>query len=508
MSTEPEKPKNNAAGTDKKATTAVDNKTVKNDPGQKSAVEGRAAAGPSDASDSRAKSSPGAAATAASNAAASASERTASAAGTAAASPSKKSSASGSAAAPARPARVEEKKRSSGGGSWLSGLALLLALLALAGTAYQWWLQQQGGVDELAQEQEEPWRDQLSLLGQQSGELKTQLESEVTALEEEIKSLESDIGAGRSQLELIKRETESGIEQLSLSNEDLLQQVANLGRTDRDDWKLAEVEYLLRLAHQRVVMGGELNSAASLLTNADNILLELNMAGLHKVRKQIALDLAAVRAAQELDNEGIYLRLEALQEQAGELPFFSMPTISEPDSQVTEPEDDLFDLAAEDWQAALDKGWDQAVEKFKTLVVVQKREGDVEPLLSEAWQRLVRERLALDIDQAKNALVLQQQTVYQQSLGNAVEIVEKNYITDDPATRSVLNELQGLQGEQIVAELPDVSGSQEAIRAYIDRKFKARESAAAAAATEQPPADSASPESSAGDSYWKQMGAD
>ena len=174
----------------------------------------------------------------------------------------------------------------------------------------------------------------------------------------------------------------------------------------------------------------------------------------------------------------------------------------------------LFDLVDEsdyslaDWQAALDKGWDQAVEKFKTLVVVQKREGDVEPLLSEAWQRLVRERLALDIDQAKNALVLQQQTVYQQSLGNAVEIVEKNYITDDPATRSVLNELQGLQGEQIVAELPDVSGSPEALRASLDRKFKARESAAAAAATEEPPAESASPESAAGDSYWKQMGAD
>ncbi len=492
MSTEPEKPKNNATAADKKVTTEPDTSADKKGPEDKPAVGGQAPAESRKAADYRSPSS----ATGAGSAA-----KTASAPGAAGKSAPSGSAAGSAAAAPVRPARVEQKTGSSGG-SWLSGLAFLLALLALAGTAYQWWSQQRV-VDDV---QEEPWRDQLSQLGQQSGDLKTKLESELGALEDEIKTLESEIGASRSQLQLIKQETNSDIEQLSVSNEDLLQQIANLGRTDRDDWKLAEVEYLLRLAHQRVAMGGELNSAASLLTNADNILLELNMAGLHQVRKQVALDLAAVRAAQQLDNEGTYLRLEALQQQASELPFFSMPTISESDQQTAEPAGDLFDLAAEDWQAALDKGWDQAVEKFKTLVVVQKREGAVEPLLSEAWQRLVRERLALDLEQAKNALVLQQQTVYREALGNAAELVESNYIKDDPATRSVLKELQDLQQEKIVAELPDVSGSQEAIRAYIDRKFQARESKATAA--EAPSIDSTSPASTEDGYDWQKMGTD
>ncbi len=473
MSTESEKPKNTVAGTDKKAATndGNSNSAVNRPPEDKPAVEQPATTETKGAIGHQAStSSPG--------------------------SSSLGGSSIGSSTAPAGPARVEQKSGSSGGGSWLSGMALLLALAALAGTAYQWWMQQNVVEEEV---QEEPWRDQLSQLGQQSGELKTQLESGLGALEDQL-------GATRSQLQAVQQETTSDIRELSAVNEDLLKQLAKLGSADRDDWKLAEVEYLLRLAHQRVVMGGELSSAASLLANADNALVELNMAGLHQVRKQVARDLAAVRAAQQLDSEGVYLRLEALQQQSSDLPFFGMPEISESDVQSGESAGDLFDLAAQDWQAALDKGWDQAVEKFKTLVVVQKRDGAIEPLLSEAWQRLVRERLALDLEQAKNALVLQQQTIYREALGNAAELVQSHYLTDDPATRSVLQELKSLQQEKIVAQLPDVSGSQEAIRAYIDRKYQSRESAAPAA---EDASDDSAPATSSDDGYdWQQMGTD
>jgi uroporphyrin-3 C-methyltransferase len=394
----------------------------------------------------------------------------------------------------ARPVKVEQRS-TSGGGSWLSSAALLLALAALAGTAYQWWMQHNAEQEVQA----EPWREELLQQAQQSTALESKMDSRLS-------TIEGEVGTARQQLQAVKQETSSEIAQLSKSDEDLLKQISSVGRTDRDDWKLAEVEYLLRLAHQRVVMGGELNSAASLLTNADNILVELNMAGLHQVRKQVALDLAAVRAAQQLDSEGVYLRLEALQQQASRLPFFGMPTIDENPDAATESPGDLFDLAAEDWQAALDKGWDQAVEKFKTLVVVQKRDGAIEPLLSEAWQRLVRERLALDLEQAKNALVLQQQVIYRKALGNARELVNNHYVTDDPATRSVLKELQELQQEKIVADLPDVSGSQEAIRAYIDQKYQARESAAP---VEENSGDATpKPTSSNGSYKWPQMGSE
>lgn len=340
-------------------------------------------------------------------------------------------------------------------GGILAVLAFLLALAALAGTAYQWYLQQQAA--KQVQPEVKAWLPDVEQLS--------------AKLESSMDSLGNEIGDARQQAQASSQQLDGEIEKLSRDSVALLSQLSELGRTDRDDWQLAEVEYLLRMAHQRVVMGGELNSAASLLANADNILNDLNMAGLHMVRKQVARDLVAVRAAAELDIEGIYLRLQALQEQASSLPFFGMPLIDAPEHSVPA-------AAGDDWQSTLDQGWQQAVAKFKTLVVVQKQQGEVKPLLSEAWQKLVRERLALNLAQARNALILQQPAIYQSALDSAQKLVKKHFLADSPSTLTMLADLDILQRETIVPDLPDISGSQEAIRAYIDQKYQAQEQVA------------------------------
>jgi uroporphyrin-3 C-methyltransferase len=378
--------------------------------------------------------------------------------------PSKPENSPSKPAKAAKPAKPAKQKNPGKGGAAIASLSLLIALAALGGSGYLWYLQQQGA--QQPQAVVEDLRPELT-------ELSAQLEAKIG-------TLEGELGAARQQMQASRQQTEGEMEQLSRDSLALLSQVSELGRTDRDDWQLAEVEYLLRMAHQRVVMGGELRSAASLLSTADNILNDLNMAGLHQVRKQVARDLAAVRAGVELDSEGIYLRLEALQQQSASLPFFGMPEINAPEqSQAT--------VAGDDWQSTLDSSWQQAVAKFKALVVVQKRDGSVEPLLSEAWQSLVRERLALDMEQAKNAVVLQQQTIYRQALRNAIELVQMHYLPEHSATRSAITELKALEQEKIVSDLPDISGSQEAIRAYIDQKYQAQEQTAPLAEQEEAP---------------------
>jgi uroporphyrin-3 C-methyltransferase len=372
-------------------------------------------------------------------------------------------------AKPVKAAKAENKASSAKGGGVLAGLALLLAMAALGGSGYLWYLQQNT-----------PQQEPVAI-----DDLRPELTQLSAQVEAQVDTLKSELGAARQQIQTIKQQTSAEMEQLSRDSVAMLSQVTELGRTDRDDWQLAEVEYLLRLAHQRVVMGGELKSAASLLSNADNILHDLNMAGLHQVRKQVARDLSAVRAAVELDSEGIYLRLDALQQQSASLPFFGMPKIDAPPEEPVVADEAATE--ADDWQSTLEASWQQAVAKFKTLVVVQKQDGSVEPLLSEAWQLLVRERLALDLEQAKNAVVLQQQTIYREALSNASELVQSHYVPEHPATQSALTELEALQQEKIVMDLPDISGSQEAIRAYIDQKYQGQEQAAPLA--EQEPAD-------------------
>ena len=50
-------------------------------------------------------------------------------------------------------------------------------------------------------------------------------------------------------------------------------EMARYSANDRDAWLLAEAQYLLRLANQRLIMAGDAVAAEALLGSADNILL-------------------------------------------------------------------------------------------------------------------------------------------------------------------------------------------------------------------------------------------
>ena len=62
-----------------------------------------------------------------------------------------------------------------------------------------------------------------------------------------------------------------------------------------------------------------------------------------------------------------------------------------------------------------------------------------------------------------------------------------HYLPEHSATRSAVTELKALEQEKIVSDLPDISGSQEAIRAYIDQKYQAQEQTAPLAEQEEAP---------------------
>src|SRR5690606_21247593 len=88
-----------------------------------------------------------------------------------------------------------------------------------------------------------------------------------------------------------------------------------LSSTSREDWLLAEAEYLLRLANQRVLIEHSPSSADGLLTQADEILKNLDDPDLFSLRQAIAKDLASLRLIKEVDHEGLYFSIKALTEQ-------------------------------------------------------------------------------------------------------------------------------------------------------------------------------------------------
>lgn len=285
--------------------------------------------------------------------------------------------------------------------------------------------------------------------------------------------INDDIGNLRKQLNNIsQRDQQSSAEQklmldqfssLVKTQQTHTKQLTELALVERDDWKLAEVEYLLRLAHQRIVLSNDAQGAKQLLQTADDILFALGYSDLYAVRKQLALDLAAVSSAANTDNEGVYLQLLALADQASKIPFSGHKELAEVDESLVEPADGvqarLLDKLAHAWSI------------LRQLVVVKDRTVEFEPLLSESQRQLIDARLKLNLAQARSALLLNQPSIYQASLAQAQHLLTKYYQADTVQQQNMLEQILQLAAVEVSPVLPDISASQRAIKEYVSARL-------------------------------------
>ena len=171
--------------------------------------------------------------------------------------------------------------------SAVAWLALLLVLALAGGAAWS--------VLEL-QRREAALVDRVSGLETTAGQKDSGLDELDQRLQRELKA-----GLGKLEAELEGESTRQAqsLQSLQSLEAQFAEQRAELARysaNDRATWLLAEAEYLLRLANQRLIMAGDTESAQALLTSADKVLRELDEVGLHEVRRAVAAELAAVRA--------------------------------------------------------------------------------------------------------------------------------------------------------------------------------------------------------------------
>ena len=304
-----------------------------------------------------------------------------------------------------------------GASSFVAWLALLL-VLALAGAAGWSVLELQrraaalvNRLQELEGSAGEKGASVVALdeLQDASEALQRQLD---TALEE----LRRD-SAGQAQM---LQALEAGLAEqgtaLEQQRSQLMRQGESLSRidaSDRESWLLAEAEYLLRLANQRLIMTGDVAAARALLDNVDGILRELDDAALHPVRAAIASDLAALRAVPQVDVEGTYLRLGALLEQAGELAIMRLPGEQQ---ELQPPPQPRQEAAPGDWQQSLQQGWESALDKLSDYLTIRRRDVPVEALMDPRWEGLVRQNLRMLLEQARVALLSGNQSLYRESL--------------------------------------------------------------------------------------------
>lgn len=226
--------------------------------------------------------------------------------------------------------------------------------------------------------------------------------------------------------------------------------------SSRDQMVLAEVEQLLLIAGQQLQLAGNVKAALLAMQQADNRLNRLDRAALGGLRRVINSDMNKLRALPDVDVSAINARLDSLIPIVSRLPLLQ-------DIRATQNSMSPAATAADStWQTFLREIWNEA----KALVRIENTHKNEMPLLSPSQTFFLRENLKLRLLSARLALLTRDETSFRHDIKTAQEWVKLYFDTRAGEGAQAVNTLQKLNASSIKIDLPDVSGSLEAVRHY------------------------------------------
>ncbi len=338
---------------------------------------------------------------------------------------------------------AQPQPKSAKSGRGIAALALVVSISALGLSGYIGWR-------AMPLEQKQP-----SLITGQE-QLTAQIarqQARLTEAARQLAPLKSQINNQQDRSERLLKRTNG-----------LAQSISELSGTSRSGWKLAEVEYLLRLANQQMLMGADIKAAKKLLNSADVILLDLDDFRLFSVREALAEDTSLLNAIPEFDQQGLYLRLEALSRQVNELPVLQKipslePGSSEQNKAVSENSGNWQTIA----MGMMENVWNSFSSLFR---FTPSRDEPVKALLSPAEDSIIRQNLSLILEQAKLALLTRDQVIYESSLKQATGWIKRNFVLAGTSSGGMVSELIKLQELKITPVQPDISHALVALKEY------------------------------------------
>ena len=324
----------------------------------------------------------------------------------------------------------------------LSGLALVAAL-GSAGIAFQQTTQNTALQSQLADLQ-----TSVAVLNQATAPL-GQLQQEMTQIQGDQVQVAEIASA-------VKSTSDNVSEQLGVLVTDLAETRTRLELLEGNraqEYLLAEVEYLLRIAIQRIQAGRDVATGLSLMLSADQTLSAADDAELFPIRRALATDIAALRALPAIDRDGLYLELAAA---AGRIDRLSMSPIELAEAPAGK--------VAED-----DQGLMQTLSSF---VTVRQRANPIDPLPTPTEAVYARQNLRLMLEQAQLALLDENSVTWQSTLERA-QAWANRYFLDDAEQQSLMTTLVRLQGLPVAQDIPRVGAALAELKALQKQRDEA-----------------------------------
>lgn len=226
----------------------------------------------------------------------------------------------------------------------------------------------------------------------------------------------------------------------------------------RNDWLLAEAEYLVKLANHRLLLENDINTAITALEAADERLKEVADPALLEVRKVFLEQVQALRGIEQPDVTGMALKLSALKK---EIPALPMQT-PDPATVMQREQQSSHAAKVESWKQLPAAMW----EDLKSLVVIRDHSQAVQPLLPPEQHYFLIQNLNLQLEQARLALLRANNRLYIDSLATAKQWIENYFDNSQQVTRSVLASIEALSAKNIEPTIPDISNTFKVLQEY------------------------------------------
>jgi uroporphyrin-3 C-methyltransferase len=329
-------------------------------------------------------------------------------------------------------------------GSHLAKLALLCCLIIAGGIYYLW----REHTDALYSQQ------------QQLGQLQTRIKDQSESQKQFDQAVKEELGKLHERQQNLK---------------DAVTELLRTNRHLRHEWLVAEAEYLVNLAGERLILARDAKTALTALKAADDRLREAGDPSLIILRKALAEDISTLESVHLPDITGISLKLSTMIQDVDELPLLT----PEPESAAKQPTMPS-NARIKNWRELPAAMW----EDMKKLIIIRDHQGPIKPLLSPEQHFFLTQNLKLQLEQARLALLNGENTIYHERLDTVQTWLNNWFDLENNRTVHMLDRIKQLQAIDVQPALPELTRTYQAFQAYHAKQD------AADAVEEAAPADS------------------
>ncbi len=281
-------------------------------------------------------------------------------------------------------------------------------------------------------------------------------------------SWKNEVSAMQSQVLDLSKE----IETVKLTNVNPDIKVSQL----QENYALAEADYLLKLAYQRILLQQDSVTATRLLTSVDQLLQQIEEVGIMPIKEQVKSHLVALQMVQTISVEDAYLELSTLYEMMQVLPMLPsqhFETDLEQDSKLDlanaseNLSEEVVASKADSWQGKAAGIW----QKLDQYIRLQPRQDALDLIVLPEQQALLQMKLDLLLQQIKIALMKQHSKAYQAGLSELESNVTQFFVGSEQRDH-LITKIHKLKELDIQLDLPDLLPTLQEMTNFLQQKHQ------------------------------------